>query len=91
MPILEPVLKPPDPADEVLVVVGAGVTLVLERLPAELDSACTGLEVVEEGMKELVEARGADEEDAGLAIGIGLCPLKRWTAENGKGLSEVGF
>lgn len=91
MPILEPVLKPPDPADEMLVFVGAGVALVLERLPAELGSACTGLDGVEEGTKELVEAREADEEDAGLAIGIGVCPLTRWTAENGKGSSEVGF
>ena len=91
MPILEPVLKPPDPADEMLVFVGAGVALVLVRLLAEVDSACTGFDGVEEGIMELVEVREADDEDAGLATGIGLCPLTRWTAENGKGLSEVGF
>lgn len=90
MPILEPVLKPPGPADEVLVFVGAGVLLALERVAAELVSACTGLEV-EEGTKELVEAIEADDKDAGLAIAIGLCPLTRWTAENGKGSSDVGF
>lgn len=107
IPIFDPVFNTPELADDELVLVEealapappeladddfvlAGDVLGPVGTCAELASACAEVVELGECIAELV-AVGESEDTIELAIGMGLWPLTRWTAEKGNGSSEEGF
>ena len=101
MPIFDPVFNtpelvlvedalapaPPELADGFVLV---GDVLGPVGTCAELASAFAEVVELGECIVELVVV-GESEDAIELAIGMGLWPLTRWTAEKGNGSSEEGF